>query len=1405
MKNYLFLAIQLLATLAYSQKYYVNEDFNNSTLPSGWTSNAVSGTQVWSFGIDGSAIESGINNLDSSALAYFDDDALGRLAPYSTAQLLTPIFDNSTNPYTYLTFDYNFRERGWGSIPDSFFVDVYNGNQWRRVFSLGYHDCGAYMSSNCNNNFPSAFIDISTYADTNCQVRFTYHDGDNLAYYVGIDNVQIWSPFANNMSTIKIINPKNSCDLSISDSIQVLITNEGHLAQQHFDIAFELNGNPAVIETVIDTIIYQDSLIYTFTNTGDFSKVGLHDLKVYTLLPNDSISTNDTISSQITNDSVYQVPYFNDFENTNNGWTSRGINSSWVWGTPAGNIIDTAYSGQNAWATNLSGNYNNGESSYLTSPCFDFSNETVDPVINYQLNYLTQSFYDSLWLEYSTDFGKNWHVFSNQQFWNGNSSGWINTSMILNHLSGEPQVKLRFVFKSNSSITNEGVCIDDISLTKQQEKDLSINSIINPSTNIACSFGSNERIILDLRNYGYNSIDTFKVFYQIDSLPIDSEIVITPIDSHSIYIHTSQLVFDLSQAKSYTLKTWTQVAGDTNYLNDTLTKVLNNTNTNSLLSTPYNESFDSFYIYGGASQNGWAVNPIPAGIYSFGWNLNRGQTPTNYTGPAFDHTQGSSGIGNYIYLQSNNNGSDATLTSPCIQATTSSGFRLSFWYHRYSYYQNIPPLYIDYYDGSKWVIHDSIADHPQTSENSPWTYYETYIPLSNINTRIQFRGSSTSSLNNMAIDDFNISPSNVHITNQSPTTGCFQGNKLPVSVVIKNRSLINIPADSLHLSYTINDSLIYTDTLKQSLNADSLINYTFKDSIDITQWSSKFEVGISVFYVDSIKIPYSKDSFTFHNTKLISDLSEDFESYNLNNYDSKIWNFKYDWEFINDTINNNMKFPMTNKTPNGNMFFYNWLGTGTVNPYYETTIESKCIDVSQADSLYLSFWYNLTRSCRIIIYSHDNGNNIQNIDTALVSYNNDKWEKLVFNLSPYLNNNSIQIGMKLSSTNQSQIGIDDIQLISTPRTHNLRTTNLEVSHNCDYSNSEVKLTIENNGLDSISATNFNVYYQIDNNAIVPDSFTTSMSVASEYTHQFNIPANFTSSNQSYSIKAWLEKVEDFIKTDDSLKINFFTHFQNDSLFEDFENFTDVTCNSNYLDIFKNGWYSPNNTWGIQDGDSCALQFGPRYDHTYGHGNFIYIEPYNRFNQNKIATLLSPCVDISLMNKPVLNYWFYATGYTIDTVWVEVFANGVWHKVDTIIGQQHSSNSMPWLNRSVSLTNYKSSSFVQLRFRMKILGLWTKFALDDISIVDSLTTSLNYLSSDVENYHLYPNPSQGQFTLEVDQIYLGETYQIRELSGKLVQEGRINRNSMSIQLNDKAKGIYFLSIPNMNVQEKVVVY
>ena len=80
-------------------------------------------------------------------------------------------------------------------------------------------------------------------------------------------------------------------------------------------------------------------------------------------------------------------------------------------------------------------------------------------------------------------------------------------------------------------------------------------------------------------------------------------------------------------------------------------------------------------------------------------------------------------------------------------------------------------------------------------------------------------------------------------------------------------------------------------------------------------------------------------------------------------------------------------------------------------------------------------------------------------------------------------------------------------------------------------------------------------------------------------------------------------------------------------------------------------------------------------------------------------------------------------------------------------------------------------------------LWVSESSLDIEDIELATASL------------YPNPSNGLFTIQADQEHIGSSYQILDNLGRLIDKGIIRELSQDFDLSDKPKGIYRIQVSN----------
>ncbi|MBK8340875.1 MAG: T9SS type A sorting domain-containing protein [Flavobacteriales bacterium] len=73
------------------------------------------------------------------------------------------------------------------------------------------------------------------------------------------------------------------------------------------------------------------------------------------------------------------------------------------------------------------------------------------------------------------------------------------------------------------------------------------------------------------------------------------------------------------------------------------------------------------------------------------------------------------------------------------------------------------------------------------------------------------------------------------------------------------------------------------------------------------------------------------------------------------------------------------------------------------------------------------------------------------------------------------------------------------------------------------------------------------------------------------------------------------------------------------------------------------------------------------------------------------------------------------------------------------------------------------------------------------------------------FRVYPNPNEGRFTIESDELS-GVTYAIMDVTGKLVQQGRLLSTHTALDLSHQASGIYLLQVGSEGAafRERIVV-
>lgn len=488
--------------------------------------------------------------------------------------------------------------------------------------------------------------------------------------------------WATDLGIIQILAPVTSCDIEASDSVIVVMKNFGGQPQSLIPFRFSVNGIEGGVPIPTDGfytgVLGKDSIAeIPFETLGRFPEPNDYIVKAWTELEGDSLTTNDTTTISITKIPVIsQLPYFEKFESWSGGWTIGGEsrNPSWQRGNPDGSKITAISPGNLSWVTNLNGFYNSGEFSQLYSPCLDFSNLNTDPRINFQFNFNSESCCDKGWLEMSIDgettwqkvgaagTGFNWYNNIDENLWSGDGgfSGWVTASNVLTGAARQPEVRLRFVFSSDSNINEEGVGIDNVSITMPNAVDMAGISLSHNSE-IECG-SPTDQLVLNIGNLGNQTQTRFNVSYQINNQPVVTENVgnlSIAAGRNASYSFTKR--FDSSLPGTYFIKAWTSVSAEGFSPNDTAYLTFS-----TAIMPPFGEDFERGILpQGWASDEDVVITNDHSNIsFAISNNLYSGDRGFEITSPVIGPiVQGDSLNFDYRIVNNSGNGTIATSLS----------------------------------------------------------------------------------------------------------------------------------------------------------------------------------------------------------------------------------------------------------------------------------------------------------------------------------------------------------------------------------------------------------------------------------------------------------------------------------------------------------------------------------------------------------------------------------------------------------------------------------------------------------------------------------------------------------------------------------------------------------------------
>ena len=344
-----------------------------------------------------------------------------------------------------------------------------------------------------DNQWQQVNYDLSNIADRHDSIRIKFTLGPTPVWQASgwnIDNLIVTGDSVrNDVGITKWVQPFSDCGHTNHDSVKIYVKNFGpFISANSIPLAYTFNNGALFVnDTLKKSILPNDSVLFTFKKPVNLYFPGVYTgVYAKTKLASDEDQRNDSVKTIIYSLPTYQIPFTENFEGLQNFWRTGGQNSTWEIGTPSGTIINSAYSGQNAWFTNRDQYLQLfSENSYVESPCVNIS-DTSKAIIEFKFFSQSQKNVDGTVINYSIDNGLSWHILPNHSYawkwnwynsnyvtilstvgWDTLTNNWTTVKQVLpDSVMNKSQVKFRVIFKTAGYDSYEGIAFDDFKIYK---------------------------------------------------------------------------------------------------------------------------------------------------------------------------------------------------------------------------------------------------------------------------------------------------------------------------------------------------------------------------------------------------------------------------------------------------------------------------------------------------------------------------------------------------------------------------------------------------------------------------------------------------------------------------------------------------------------------------------------------------------------------------------------------------------------------------------------------------------------------------------------------------------------------------------------------------------------------------
>jgi hypothetical protein len=287
------LSASLVTVIGSAQTTFLNEPFNGTTIPAGWSQTTLATDGGWKFGTAAAnSSEFWTIPAHDGNMAATNDDACN--CDKSNDRFETPAINLSTAANAILSFDYFYNGGTYQGATESFKLQISTngGANWTDLLTIP--GVGEWTTR---------LLNLSDYVGETIKLGFTYNDDDGWLFGAAIDNVKVQEVVNFDMAGLSA----NVQQYVLNNTAQTLtgtMQNYGGATITSMQLNYQVDGG-AVVSQNLTGLNIAPTTTYNFTHGTAWTPntVGTHTIKIWA----DELNGNNDQNNP--NDTIYVTTY----------------------------------------------------------------------------------------------------------------------------------------------------------------------------------------------------------------------------------------------------------------------------------------------------------------------------------------------------------------------------------------------------------------------------------------------------------------------------------------------------------------------------------------------------------------------------------------------------------------------------------------------------------------------------------------------------------------------------------------------------------------------------------------------------------------------------------------------------------------------------------------------------------------------------------------------------------------------------------------------------------------------------------------------------------------------------------------------------------------------------------------